>query len=105
MHRNFYNVKLKYEARKRTRINYRFIGFTTFENGWWFNHNTNKWEQNPSAGEKGYGSHQDCRTVKAFRRKLKYAPKGVEFILVSRWVGYNVTGFGCAQRFVYETWL
>lgn len=74
------------------------MGFTTFENGWWFNHNTKKWEQNPNAGEKGYSSHQDCRTVKAFRRKLKSAPMGVEFILISRWVGYNVTGFGCAQR-------
>jgi hypothetical protein len=89
-------MKLKYQARKRTRINYRFMGFTTFENGWWFNHNTNKWDQNPKAGEKGYCSHQDCRTVKAFRRKLKYAPNGVKFILVSRWVGYDVIGFGCA---------
>ena len=93
---NFDNMKLKYEARKGTRINYRFMGFTTFENGWWFNNNTNKWEQNPKAGEKGYSSYRDCRTVKAFRRKLKSAPKGVEFILVSRWVGYNVTGIGCA---------
>ena len=93
---NFDNMKLKYEARKRTRIKYMFMGFTTFENGWWFNHNTNKWEQNPEAGEKGYCSHQNCGTVKAFRRKLKSAPKGVEFILVSRWVGHDVTGFGCA---------
>ena len=89
-------MKVKYEAKKRTRINYCFMGFTTFESGWWFNYNTNKWEQNPKAGEKGYSSHQECNSVKAFRRKLKKAPRGVEFILVSRWVGYNVTGFGCA---------
>lgn len=88
-------MKLKYEARNRTRIKYKFIGFTTFDKGWWFNHNTNKWEQNPSVGGKGYSSHQCCRTVKSFRRKLKQAPKGVEFILVSRWSGHNVIGFGC----------
>lgn len=90
-------MKIKYEAPKRTRINYGFMGFTTFEDGWWFSHNTNRWEQNPKAGEKGYGSHQPCRTVKAFRRKLKDAPMGVEFILVSRWVGHNVTGFGSKE--------
>jgi hypothetical protein len=92
-------MKLKYNALNRTRINYRFMGFTTFETGWWFNYNTNSWEQNPKAGEKGYSSHQDCRSVKAFRRKLKKAPKGVKFILVSRWVGYDVEGtgsFACA---------
>ena len=92
---NFDDMKLKYEAKKRTRINYRFMGFTTFENGWWFNHDTKKWEQNPIAGKKGFSSHQICRTVKSFRHKLKKAPKGVEFILVSRWIGFNVTGFGC----------
>ena len=92
-------MKIKYNAQKGTRINYRFMGFTTFENGWWFNHNTNRWEQNPEAGEKGYSSHQNCRSVKAFRRKLKKAPKGVKFILVSRWVGHDVEGtgsFACA---------
>jgi hypothetical protein len=81
-------MKLKYEARKQTRINYRFMGFTTFED-WWFSYNTKKWEQDPKGD---YCSHQDCRTVKAFRRKLKSAPKGVEFILISRWFGHNVTG-------------
>lgn len=70
------------------------MGFTTFETGWWFNFNTNKWEQNPKVGEKGNCSHQSCKTVKAFRRKLKKAPKGVKFILVSRWVGYDVEGTG-----------
>jgi len=87
-------MKLKYEARKRTRINYRFMGFTTFEQGWWHNHDENRWEKNPS--NCNYGSHEPCRSVRAFRRKLKKAPKGVKFILVSRWKGYDVTGFGCA---------
>lgn len=89
-------MKLKYEAQKRTRIKYRFIGFTTFEQGWWHNHDLNKWEFNPHHGKYNYGSHEPCRSVMAFRRKLKKAPKGVEFILVSRWIGNNVTGLGCA---------
>lgn len=89
-------MKLKYEAQKRTRINYGFMGFTTFEQGWWHNHYLNKWEFLPQHGKFNYGSHEPCRSAMAFRRKLKKAPKGVEFILVSRWVGHNVTGFGCA---------
>jgi len=82
-------MKLKYEAIKQNRVNHNFMGFTTYENGWWFN--KDKWEQNAKAG---CSSYQDCRTVKAFRRKLKSAPKGVEFVLVSRWVGRDVIGFG-----------
>jgi hypothetical protein len=83
---------MKYEAQKGNRINYGFMGITTFEFGWWFSHNSNRWEQNPESGEKGCSNHQDCRTMKAFRRKLKNAPKGVEFILVSRWNGYDIIG-------------
>ena len=91
-------MKLKYEAKKQTRIKHRFIGFTTFEDGWWFNHNTNKWELNPKEWNAGYTSHQNCKTVKSFRRKLKAAPLGIEFILVSRWVGFDVIGVGCGKH-------
>ena len=87
-------MKLKYKTQKQSRINYMFMGFTPVKSNWWFDYNTNKWSETPTIGEKGYGSHQDCNTVKAFRRKLKYAPKGVEFRLVSRWVGYDVIGIG-----------
>lgn len=87
-------MKLKYEARKKTRINYMFMGFTTFEQGWRYDDDENRWEQNPD--NCSYGNYESCRSMRAFRRKLKKAPKGVEFILVSRWKGYDVTGFGCA---------
>jgi hypothetical protein len=90
-------MKLKHESQKRTRINYGFMGFTTFESGWWFDYNSNEWTQNPQGGEKGFSSHQSCNTVKAFRRKLKYAPVGIQFVLVSRWVGHNVTGYGSSE--------
>jgi len=78
------------------RINYRFIGFTVYKGdcGLWFIHNTNRWEYNPNTGKNGYSSHQPCRTVRAFRRKLKYAPKGISFILVSRWFGHDIIGQG-----------
>ena len=56
---------------------------------WWFNRD--KWEQNAKAR---CSSYQDCRTVKAFRRKLKSAPRGVECVLVSRWAGCDVIGVG-----------
>lgn len=87
-------MKLKYEAQKGFRVNYKFMGFTTHESGWWFNYNTEIWEKNPEAGEKGYSSHQSCKSMKAFRRKLKKAPKGVEFWLVSRWQGCDIKGVG-----------
>jgi hypothetical protein len=86
-------MKLQYEAKKRNRVNYKFMGFTTFENIW-FNLDTNKWEQRRKNSGCAYSSHQDCKTVRAFRRKLKSAPKGVTFILCSRWLGYNVFGVG-----------
>ncbi len=91
---NTYKMKLKYNIKRGKRINHRFIGITTFENDWKFDRNINKWTKTPEVGEKGYGRHQRCRSVKAFRRKLKTAPKGVKFILVSRWVGYEVDGVG-----------
>ena len=72
---NNYDMKVKYEAKKRTRINYCFMGFTTFEQGWWFNYNTNKWEQNPKAGEKGYSSYQRCNSVKSFETTTIPFPK------------------------------
>lgn len=84
------SMKIRYKAKKGSRINYNFMGFTTFKEGWWFNHNTNKWKLYPEVVEKGYSLFQPCRTVKAFRRKLKSAPKGIEFILVSRWIGFDV---------------
>ena len=94
IHCKWLKMKLKYEEQKGFRINYKFMGFSTHEQGWWFSNNSNKWEKNPEAGENGYSSHQDCKSMKAFRRKLKKAPKGVKFYLVSRWVGYGIDGVG-----------
>jgi hypothetical protein len=88
-------MKLKYEAKKGTRINYGFIGCTTFEKAWWYNETLKKWEYDPDMS-KGYdySSYALCKSTKAFIRKLKKAPKGVEFILCSVWKSNNITGFG-----------
>ena len=86
-------MKLKYKAQKRSRIKTRFIGFTTFEYDWWFYYSTNRWEFN-SDTKGGFSSHQKCRSIKAFRRMLKNCPKGVEFILCSRYVGHDIIGYG-----------
>lgn len=91
-------MKLKYTAKKGKRINYGFVGFCCSGRGWWYNRDTNQWEETPKGGVKWFSSHQDCKTVKSFRRKLKSAPKGVRFELVSRWVGHSVSGVGTKEN-------
>lgn len=94
-------MKLKYKAPKRSRIHYSFCGFTNFNAvGWWFNIDLNQWQQGydyDHAQERS--SHQQCRSIRAFRRKLKKAPIGVEFRLSSRWRGFDVIGFGTNTNF------
>lgn len=88
-------MKLTYIRKKGERVKYQFMGFTTFDEGWWFNKDLNKWQKREHIAESAsFSSHQECRTVKAFRRKLKKAPKGVVFHLASRWVGFDVIGVG-----------
>jgi hypothetical protein len=92
-------MKVKHKAQKRTRINYGFIGFyaETECGGWWYNKTLKEWQHNPKMGQHTFGSHQDCDSVRAFRRKLKSAPKGVTFVLVSKWVGHDVYGVGSKE--------
>ena len=88
---------MKYQAPKNRRTKYKFIGITTFEELWvwheyykkWINHDDNDYVWDGT----GYTSHQPCSPIRAFRRKLKKCPKGVEFVLVSRWFNNDVIGF------------
>jgi hypothetical protein len=83
---------MRYEAKKGTRINYKFFGMTNFDDYWWVD-TLKKWVKISEVDKRlERSTHRDCRSTRAFRRMLKTAPKGVEFILVSRWVGYNVYG-------------
>jgi hypothetical protein len=86
-------MKLQYKARKGNRIKYKFMGFTGYDN-YWYCKATKKWTQTPDWHKGGISNHCPCKSVRAFRRKLKEAPKGVEFTLTSRWVGYDVIGYG-----------
>ena len=89
-------MKLQYEAPRRGRINYNFMGFEAIGGGWWWAYEHKKWVQ--STEKKPSSSHRGCRTVKAFKRMLKTAPSGVKFRLCSRWVGYDVYGYGQAEH-------
>lgn len=84
-------MKLKYKAVKKSRINHSFMGFTSFDGIHWYNDSHRCWDCNYDGV---ISSHAPCNSVRAFRRLLKNAPHGIEFILVSRWVGYDVYGKG-----------
>lgn len=88
-------MKLRYEASRGRRINYGTFWVTTFDK-WWYQ--GGEWVRSDDVDDtKCRSSHSDClRSVKAFRRMLKSAPNGVEFILVSRWRGHEVYGKGSA---------
>lgn len=83
---------IKYTANKGHRINHTFLVMTTFDDYWWI-YDLKKWVKSSDVDVKlDRSTHRNCSSVKAFKRMLKTTPKGVEFILVSRWIGYNVTG-------------
>ena len=87
-------MKLKHQAKKKTRVNYNFTGFTCLEKGYWYNNDLKKWVKNPKQGEYWLSTHYPCHSVKAFRRLLKKAPMGLKFKLVSRYKGCHVIGTG-----------
>lgn len=86
-------MKLKFDQKKGNRLKRYFFGIQNFD-GYWYNKKTNRWEYNISDFEEGITNTQTCKTVKEFKRKLKYAPKGVKFVLISTYVGHDVYGVG-----------
>jgi hypothetical protein len=83
---------IRYESKKGSRINHTFLGMTTFEDYWWVD-SLKRWVKSIDIDrDLERSTHRNCNSVKAFKRMIKTAPNGIEFILVSRWVGYNVTG-------------
>jgi len=84
---------MRYEAPKRQRVFHTFIGMTNFDDYWW---DGKEWVLAPNHAN-NYSSHCNCNSLRAFRRRLKKAPKGVEFILVSRWKGYDIYGKNTAK--------
>jgi hypothetical protein len=92
---------LKFEKRKGARINYGFIGATSTHNvNLWYNTTLGIWEDRDKEiynVNHGYSSHAPCRSVRSFRKMLSKLPDKFELILVSRWIGFNVTGRGSAK--------
>lgn len=92
-------MKLKYEAPKRRRIKSRgFIGMTCVSNLWWWSKEKREWTEEGGVRS----SHLKCRSVRAFRRRLKNAPANMTFTLVSKWKGFHVTGQGSKLKLNHE---
>ena len=70
-------------------------GFEAVNCEWAWNYDLRIWTQEIEGGKYRYSSHAPCKSVRAFRRMLKKAPKGVEFKLWNKYTGCNVRGFGC----------
>lgn len=74
----------------------RFMGITTFrltddQPSLWWHHETRRWMSEPTSG---YSTHAPCRSYKAFQRHLKKhltELEGYDIILVSRYVGNDIT--------------
>lgn len=93
-------MKIEFEAPLGERIlRRRSIGITTFptdseQPGLWWSYEKRQWTEEPIGG--GYSTHCDCSSYKAFLRHLKKHKeqlKGYEVILVSRYVGHDITAF------------
>jgi len=91
-------MKLRYNQSKGNRINSQMHGFESVNCEWLWNKELKKWAKNIETGKYSYSSHCPCKSVKSFRRKLKAAPKDVEFRLWNKYVGYNVFGFGFGKE-------
>jgi hypothetical protein len=87
-------MKIKHNKRKHAKINYGFVGFEAVKDHYWYNLTTKTWGYSPKVGDGLYSTIRRCNSVRAFRRMLKSAPKGVEFILLSIYKGYDVYGKG-----------
>lgn len=89
-------MKLRYEQSKGNRLNSQMYGFESVNCDLMWNCELMVFTQEIEIGKYSYSSHAPCKSVRAFRRMLKKAPKGVEFKLWNKYAGCCVYGFGCA---------
>jgi hypothetical protein len=97
-------MKLVYQAQKGKRVNYGFVGIECTLNGYglWYNYEEKGWFYDKSECKDGKYEWAttmiECSSVRAFRRfvrKHKTTLGGTPipasaFVLLSRWVGYDV---------------
>lgn len=92
-------MKVHYDRPRGGRVKKsKFLGFTCYDHPWWFSYVDGNWHDTELPKGHSGSSHQPCKSVASFRRKLKNAPKGVEFTLESRYVGHNVIGYGSKEE-------
>lgn len=93
-------AKITYQMIKRCRIKrYGFLVVQNFGGYFWSNEHRRwiHWEQ--SMGGKGSSNcfPGKCRSIRAFRRRLRewsrYLPPGIRFRLVHHWIGHDVYGW------------
>ena len=88
---------MKYQKQKGERIKncyFRFLEPVEHAKYWYYPH-LNDWvdeEKHPEVIGKDCASFERCRSLKAAIRKVNKAdvPKGTVFILLSRYVGYDI---------------
>lgn len=88
-------MKLIYPQKKGERIKSQMNGIECFKNIVW-DFELKVWVEITSEGNL-FSSHAPCKSVRAFRRMLKNAPKGVLFRLRNKYVGCDVFGYGCGN--------
>ena len=72
-------------------MNNRFLWMESVDNKWRWNADKKEWFYS-SASNSNSTVFLDCKTLKAFKRRLKKTPPGIQFRLVSRFIGFDVLG-------------
>ena len=69
----------------------RFLWMESVNDNWRWNTDKKKWI-NSNSSAKDSTVFLDCKTLNAFKRRLKKTPQGIQFRLVSRFIGFDVLG-------------
>lgn len=91
-------MKIKFKLRKGSRFKSQFRQMWELGLNWYWDEKNKKWVKCDSDEFRNnidwMSSDAPCKSIRAFRRKLKSAPKNLTFILDSRFVGCDVSGVG-----------
>lgn len=91
-------IRLKHEATAFYLRRRKYCGVTTFEN-WWWDKKEHKWiDGNRVWDLSGTSSHAPIFSIRKFKKMLVTAPKGVRFILCSRYVNADCRGVGLGKK-------
>lgn len=91
-------MKLKYKFPKGHRRNKQFKGIVTTNKNYQFDWRVNRWLKTEHPRIRVYSHLQPCESMRAFRRKLKNAPDGIEFLLIREWKNFEIKGIGSNKK-------